>query len=128
MIRKLLNFLGVLAHVERAKADNQETKTRAIIIFNKSKKKYIGKETLIGTVHMALPCTIFIYQKMEVSNVILIWSIYYQKAIQYMVNIYVHEKNGGKKLGSECRELQVNLRKILSGAPSVKEPDKCILI
>ena len=27
------------------------------------------------------------------------------KAIQYMVNIYVHEKNGGKELGSECREL-----------------------
>ena len=51
---------------------------------------------------------------MKASNIILVRSIYYQKAIQYMVNIYVHEKNGGKELGSECRELQVDLRKILS--------------
>lgn len=102
-------FLHMLKEPQTTKKQKPEQLLSSI-----KAKKYIGKETLIGTVHMALPCTIFIYQKMEASNVILIWSIYYQKAIQYMVNIYVHEKNGGKKLGSECRELQVNLRKILS--------------
>ena len=28
-------------------------------------KRNIGKETLIVTVHMALPCTVFIYHKMK---------------------------------------------------------------
>ena len=93
-------FLRMLKEPQTTKKQKPEQLLSSI-----KAKRNIGKETLIVTVHMALPCTIFIYHKMKASNINLIWSIYYQKAIQHMGNIYVHEKNGAKELGSECREL-----------------------
>lgn len=48
-------------------------------------KRNIGKETLIVTVHMALPCTVFIYHKMKASNKI--W--YDQRITKKQFNIWL---------------------------------------
>ena len=93
-------LLHMLKELQTTKIEKREQLLSSI----KAKRK-IEKGTLILIVHMALPCTKFIYNKVKASDINLIWLMYYQKAIQYVVNIYVHEKNGAKELGSECREL-----------------------
>lgn len=88
----------MLLHMLKELQTTKKQKPEQLLSSIKAKRN-IGKETLIVIVHMALPCTIFIYNKVKASNINLIWSMYYQKAIQYVVNIYVHEKNAGKELG-----------------------------